>query len=527
MEPDAVILVVDDDSVIRDYLSSLLGASRYLVVTATDGIEALERLAGFSVDLIITDLKMPKMDGYELCRRLSEDSRYSNIPVVIISGQSERSDRVRGLELGAMDFLIKPFHMTEVIAKVRNWVNYHQLSQKWHNAMEDLGSVTDYSRGILKEFDPQTFGTARWLQRMFTHIEKSAPRHDQIPQFLMLVERNGGPGGKGCQARLIARETDDATVEGLGEWIDLGECPLDDDVYWAGDPIRAVDLQSSPEEGNTIPLHRLNSKHVPLHNFVSVCSDGALLLLGINYPGKVEEEYGHLLKAALLHHDFFRTIAARGREVEDAFLYTVGALARASAANDVETGNHLLRVNEYSALLATTMGLPEDLVRELRHFAQMHDVGKIRLSRDILLKKGKLTHDEWEEMKRHTHYGVEILGDSPRLNVARQIALSHHECWDGSGYPQGLTGDEIPLPARVVKLADAYDALRSRRAYKSVLSGEEAYGVIVNGDASRARPEEFDPAVLSAFRTCAGEMDIIFQRLSDTSDEPDRYMPSS
>ena len=154
MEPDAVILVVDDDTIIRDYLSSLLGAARYLVVTATDGAEALERLAGFSVDLMITDLKMPNMDGYELCRRLSEDPRYSNIPVVIISGQSERSDRVRGLELGAMDFLIKPFHMTEVIAKVRNWVNYHQLSQKWHNAMEDLGSVTDYSRGILQGVRP-------------------------------------------------------------------------------------------------------------------------------------------------------------------------------------------------------------------------------------------------------------------------------------------------------------------------------------------------------------------------------------
>ncbi len=154
----------------------------------------------------------------------------------------------------------------------------------------------------------------------------------------------------------------------------------------------------------------------------------------------------------------------------------------------------------------------------MRHFAQMHDVGKIQISADILLKKGKLTRDEWEEMKRHTIYGVEILGDSPRLDVARQIALSHHECWDGSGYPQGLKEDEIPLAARVVKLADAYDALRSRRVYKPVLSGEEAYGIIVNGDDSRARPEEFDPAVLAAFRSCASEMDAIFRRLSDTSD---------
>ncbi len=515
MEPDAAILVVDDDKVIRDYLNSLLGSAGYLVITATDGAEALERLSGFSVDLIITDLTMPNMDGYEFCRRLSEDQRYSNIPVVIISGQSERSDRVRGLELGALDFLIKPFHMTEVMAKVRNWVNYHQLSEKWHHAMEDLGAVTDYSRGILEEFDPQTFGTARWLQRMFSHIERSAPRHDEIPQYLMLVERNGG---RGCRARLIAREMDDATIEGLGEWIDLGKCPLDKEMYWEGDPIRAVDIEASPGECEIIPLASLSSGGVSLRNFVSVCSGGELLLLGINYPGKVAEEYGHILKAALLHHDFFRTLAARGREVEEAFLYTVGALARASAANDVETGNHLMRVNEYSALLAATLNLPEELVTELRHFAQMHDVGKIRISRDILLKKGKLTSDEWEEMKRHTLYGVEILGDSPRLDVARQIALSHHECWDGSGYPHGLKEEEIPLPARVVKLADAYDALRSRRVYKPLLSGEEAYGIIVNGDDSRARPEEFDPAVLATFRSCADEMDVIFRRLSDTSD---------
>lgn len=515
MEPDAVILVVDDDHVIRDYLESLLGSVGYLVITAQDGIEALDRLAGFSVDLVLTDLKMPRMDGYELCRRLSEDPRYSNIPVVIISGQSERTDRVRGLELGALDFLIKPFHMTEVMAKVRNWVNYHQLSEKWHHAMEDLGAVTDYSRGILREFDPRTFGTARWLQRMFTHIERSAPRHDEIPQFLMLVEKIGG---QGCRARLIARETDDATVEGLGEWVDLGECPLDDDIYWKGDQIRAVDLQNTSVEQEVIPFAQLNCGAVSLRNFVSVCASGTLLLLGINYPGKVAEEYGHILKAALLHHDFFRTIAARGREVEDAFLYTVGALARASAANDVETGNHLLRVNDYSALLASTMGLDDTLVSELQHFAQMHDVGKIRVSSEILLKKGKLTQDEWEEMKRHTLYGVEILGDSPRLDVARQIALSHHECWDGSGYPRGLREEEIPLPARVVKLADAYDALRSRRVYKPVLSGQEAYGIIVNGDDSRARPEEFDPDVLAAFRACADKMDTIFRRLSDTSE---------
>lgn len=516
MEPHAAILVVDDDKVIRDYLNSLLGSAGYLVITAANGEEALERLSGFSVDLVITDMNMPQMGGLELCRRLSNDPRYSAIPVVIISGQSERSDRVRGLELGALDFLIKPFHMTEVLAKVRNWVNYHQLSEKWHHAMEDLGSVTDYSRGILKEFDPRTFGTARWLQRMFAHIERSAPRHDEIPHFLMLVERDAA---RGCRARLIARDSGDAAEQGRGEWAELGPSALDEDHFWVTDAVQAVDCMEPGSRCNAISLERLGEQTGPLRNFVSVCAGGTLLLLGINYPGRVAAEYGYILKAALLHHDFFRTIAARGREVEDAFLYTVGALARASAANDVETGNHLLRVNEYSALLATTLGLDEDLVRELRHFAQMHDVGKIRVSSDILRKKGALTAEEWEEMKRHTLYGVEILGDSPRLDVARQIALSHHECWDGSGYPRGLRGEEIPLPARVVKLADAYDALRSRRAYKPVLSGAEAYGIIVNGEDDRARPEEFDPEVLAAFRACADEMDAIFQRLCDETDD--------
>jgi response regulator RpfG family c-di-GMP phosphodiesterase len=519
MKPDAAILVVDDDKVIRDYLHSTLESAGYLVITAGNGREALDRLRGFTVDLVITDIGMPEMDGHELCRRISEDPRLSNIPVVMISGQTERSDRVRGLEMGALDYVIKPFHVTEVLAKVRNWINYHQLSEKWHHAMEDLGSVTEYSQGILREFDPNTFGTASWLQRMFSHIENSAPRHDEIPQFLMLVERKVDHG---CRGRLIGRETDHAGVSGLGEWIELGDCPLGEDHYWRGDPIRAEDHSLRPGQGqDVIPFADLDCGSIKLHNFVSVCSGGSLLLLGINYPGRVAEEYGYILKAALLHHEFFRTIAARGREVEDAFLYTVGALARASAANDVETGNHLLRVNEYSALLATTMGLPDTLVTELRHFAQMHDVGKIRVNRNILLKKGTLTHDEWEEMKRHTVYGVEILGDSPRLDVARQIALSHHENWDGSGYPHGLKGEEIPLAARVVKLADAYDALRSRRAYKPVRSGQEAYGVIVYGDGTRARPEEFDPDVLAAFRSCAGEMDAIFQRLGDSGEPAD------
>jgi len=191
-------------------------------------------------------------------------------------------------------------------------------------------------------------------------------------------------------------------------------------------------------------------------------------------------------------------------------------LLRASAWRDQETCAHLCRVGFLSEALAVRLGLAEQTGVIVRLAAPLHDVGKIAISDDIVRKKGPLDDYERLQMERHTLIGAELLGDSPSLLVqsAHEIALSHHERWDGSGYPYGLAGDAIPLFARIVALADVYDALRSKRPYKRAFSHDEACEVILRGD-ERTRPEHFDPALLDAFAGLGGVLEAVCARFPD------------
>jgi len=239
----------------------------------------------------------------------------------------------------------------------------------------------------------------------------------------------------------------------------------------------------------------------PIRNFVTcrVSGDAPGTIVAFNYPGMASEYDGDVLKSLAVVIGSLVTLSNEVRETEQAFIYTIEALARACEAAEEQTGKHIQRVNRYAGALAANLGLPAEFVETISYSAQMHDVGKIRIPTEILLKKGKLTSEEQAVMKLHPAYGKEILGDSPRLTIAREIAISHHENWDGSGYPGGLRHEEIPLAGRIVRVADVYDALRSKRSYKEPLDHETALKVFREGD-ERVRPRDhFDPLLLATF----------------------------
>lgn len=182
------------------------------------------------------------------------------------------------------------------------------------------------------------------------------------------------------------------------------------------------------------------------------------------------------------------------RELKEAQVDAILMLSVACEAKDEDTGDHVQRIQHYTRALANEIGLPEGLVEQIAYSSMMHDVGKIHIPDYILRKPGRLSTSEFEIMKMHTIFGERILLEKPYYRIARQIARGHHENYDGSGYPDGLKGEDIPLPARIVKLVDIYDALSTKRPYKEAWSELEAFEMILP-----MRRKQLDPMLVDAF----------------------------
>ncbi|MGM0554256.1 MAG: HD-GYP domain-containing protein [Pseudomonadota bacterium] len=227
----------------------------------------------------------------------------------------------------------------------------------------------------------------------------------------------------------------------------------------------------------------------------------------------------NLLDAQLAHrlvHDQKATldqmVAQRTRELHETRLQVVQRLGRAAEYRDEETGYHILRMSHTCALLAREIGWDEAQCDLILHASPMHDIGKIGIPDAILLKPGRFEPHEWEIMKTHAAIGASLLegDDSDLLRMAREIALSHHEKWDGSGYPHGLAGEAIPQPGRIAALPDVFDALTSERPYKDAWTVEAAVDMIrVN------RGKHFDPMLVDAFLGVLPEVEEIRQRFAD------------
>lgn len=327
----ARILIIDDQPANVKLLERLLRAAGYRNVTGVtdprDGVD-LYRIEGF--ELVLLDIRMPGMSGFEVMERLKEIEGNSYIPVLVLTAQTDPETRHQALEKGAKDFLTKPFDRIEVLSRIRNLLEVRLLHQ-------DV-------RG---------------------------------------------------QNRLL-------------------------------------------EE-------------------------------------KVRE---------------------RTRELHDTRLEVIRRLGRAAEYRDNETGLHIIRMSKYAELLARHLGLPEEECDLILNASPMHDVGKLGIPDHVLKKPGKLDAAEWEVMKSHTLIGGALLAgsDSELLLAAQEIALTHHERWDGSGYPAGLAGERIPLTGRISAISDVFDALTSVRPYKRAWSLEEAVAEIRN-QAGR----QFDPVVVDGF----------------------------
>jgi two-component system response regulator RpfG len=345
------VVIVDDRSTARSLLEGLARTLEpgVIVESHADPLEALAQMQITTPDLIITDYRMPGMDGIEFTRRIRAEKRLADVPIIIVTVVEDRQVRYQALENGATDFLTRPI-------------------------------------------DPQE-----------------------------------------CRARCL----------------------------------------------NLLALRRSQK----------VVADRAQWL---------EEQ---VMQAT-------REVRTRERE-------TLMKLAKAGEYRDEETGNHIIRMSKYARLIAEELKLTAMECDEIEAASPMHDIGKIGIPDQILLKPGRHTPSEQEIMRRHPLIGYEILADSPSryLQMGAVIALGHHEKFDGSGYPQGLIGEDIPLPARIVAVADVFDALTSKRPYKTAWSFQEALHYIQSESG-----KHFDPACARAFEMRIDTVAAIMRELGD-SDE--------
>ena len=419
------ILCVDDEPVNLSLLKGILLPCGYRLVFAQNGHEALAKLVEESIDLVLLDLMMPEMDGFEVCRRIKSDERRKNIPVIMLTAFSAKENRIQAIEAGAEDFISKPFDSAEVLARVAMLLQVKVLNDQLYSAYQNITRLTNFGEQLFTGFNPLHFDFMASISDIVQQIIAVAPDKTGNPQRVLAGFSDTYGAGYtcfefGCKAGLLTMTPLPSVVASYLNQLVSGEYGF-------------VSLNQSDLRERYNEVASVLAEHVStVHNIV--CHKSCKIMLSaINYGRKVTTYDAEVLNSVVGQSLFLKSLAER--ETDNAFAYTVFTLARAAEVNDEDTGNHILRVGDYSALLAEQMGLSEEFVSRIRIQSILHDAGKIHLPADILKKPGALAPEEFELITQHPADGAKIIGDHARLRMAKNIAISHHERYDGSGLP--------------------------------------------------------------------------------------------
>ncbi len=492
------ILIVEDSSVIATLLARWLEEAGYATTVVPTAAQALEEVERDPPSLILLDLILPDRNGIEVCRRLKQNEDTTRIPVVVLTAAGSSHNRIRCLELGAEDFLTKPVVHEELLARVRSLLRAKQLSDRLLLSFMELDKLGTFAETLTSQ-SIADWSAMEVANTMAHHLLGASPETGQHPRLAWAgqVVRHRVFGSVWYwEAGSWVQETMTVPTARLAGW--LQPFHKGEGQFLCKGEIPAALAQA---------LHFPSS--LPATNLVALWR-GTNVVMTAAYPWEVGAYEFPLLRAVLRHWAVFERLRFEARQAEQAFFATMEALALAAEFHDSDTARHVRRVGLYSETLARALGHPPSFVKWLARSAPMHDVGKIATPIELLRKTVSLSAEEMAALRQHTVYGALLLGEMKPLELARNIARHHHENFDGTGYPDGLAGTEIPIEARIVKLADVYDALRSERPYKRAYSHAEALAVIRRGDA-RVVPRHLDPQVFQAFLDLHREMARIWE----------------
>lgn len=510
---DISILYVEDNDAIRENMHEYLNRRFDQVWLAENGAAGLAMYRENAPDIIMTDIKMPLMDGLEMTRAILEIN--DKTAIIVTSAYNDARYLLGAIDLGISNYLLKPLEREKVDASLQHCVD---IVRKARTLSEREISITEAYRTInsLLDYGEKSVAKAICLD---SEVER---------QFDRMIERFLGSGGAASRSPSSLIVTRTHGLRGVPEWLlyEMGKSGLMQKACFMNHP----QLNSGTSPG-CHALYYFNDGEPPpdepyfasfLDHFMRYGEKirnlvwyrvGGRIICGLNYPVQVTAFDAAVVKNLAVQARYLDTLSSQCHRTDEAFLYTITSLARAAEANDEDTGNHILRVGEYCTAICRQIGYSDEMATIIGQQSQLHDVGKIHIPPDLLKKPGKLTDEEMARMREHPVFGANIIGMHPRLEIAHSIALHHHERWNGSGYPYGLRGAAIPLDARIVAVADTYDALRNKRSYKPGLDHDTAWRIIVEGD-GRTEPSHFDPDILSAFIKIGARFDAIYERFA-------------
>lgn len=527
-----IILCVDDEAANLKLLEKLLAPRGFEIAVAASGRDALARIRSQTIDLVLLDIMMPGMDGFEVCRQIKEDPKLRNIPVIMITALSAKQDRIRGIEAGAEDFLSKPFDQTEALARIKILLRVKELGDDRRHAEAALQESHDELENKVRERTAELAKANETLQADIIELKRAEERNQRQMEHLTALSAidrviasnfdlrvSFAEILRRVKAELAIDATDILVLNSNSQMLEFAagigfrdpaveRAPVRSGESLAGRAvaerklIEVSDLINQPDRSTLAALHK-GEDFVRYYAVPLIAKGEVKGVLEVFRRAALapDAEWLDFLRAlagqaaiAIDNATLFDSLQRSNSELTLAYDATIEGWSRALDLRDKETEGHSRRVTEMTVRLARAFGFSEAELVQARWGALLHDMGKMGIADGILLKPGPLTADEWVLMKRHPAIAVEMLSPIRYLRLALDIPYRHHEKWDGTGYPAGLHGEQIPLAARIFAVVDVWDAMRSDRPYRS---GEPEKKV--RAHIRSLSGTHFDPQVVAMF----------------------------